>query len=113
MNQTGSLQRGLLLALAAATAVLVFAAPQTCARALQAGLALCGGPLLVSLFPFLIVSALLMRCGGGALLGGAFCPAARLIGIRRRGAGSVLLLGFLGGFPRRQRPLPRQCAPAS
>ena len=98
MNQTGSLQRGLLLALAAATAVLVFAAPQTCARALQAGLALCGGPLLVSLFPFLIVSALLMRCGGGALLGGAFCPAARLIGIRRRGAGSVLLLGFLGGF---------------
>ena len=54
MNQTGSLQRGLLLALAAATAVLVFAAPQTCARALQAGLALCGGPLLVSLFPFLI-----------------------------------------------------------
>ena len=56
------LHPGLFL-LGAATAVLVFAAPQTCAAALRQGLALCGGPLLVSLFPFLVVSALIMRSG--------------------------------------------------
>ena len=59
------LHPGLFL-LGAATAALVFAAPQTCAEAFRQGLALCGGPLLVSLFPFLVVSALIMRSGAGA-----------------------------------------------
>lgn len=98
MNRTRKFGQGTLLALAAFTAFLVFAAPQRCADALHAGLKLCGGPLLVSLFPFLIVSALLMGCGAGPLLGFAFQPVARLIGIRAKGAGSVLLVGFLGGF---------------
>ena len=62
------LNPGLFL-LGAATAALVFAAPQTCADALRQGLALCGGPLLVSLFPFLVVSALIMRSGAGEVLG--------------------------------------------
>ena len=35
-----------LFLLGAATALLVFAAPQTCVAALRQGLALCGGPLL-------------------------------------------------------------------
>lgn len=69
MYQTFRFQRVVLLGAAIGTAGLVFAAPQCCARALQQGLALCGGPLLVSLFPFLIVSALLMRCGAGQVLG--------------------------------------------
>ena len=56
-----------LFLLGAATAALVFAAPQTCAEALRHGLALCGGPLLVSLFPFLVVSALIMRSCSSAL----------------------------------------------
>ena len=98
MNRTHKFRQGLLLALAMFTAVLVFAAPQRCADALHAGLVLCGGPLLVSLFPFLIVSALLMGCGAGPLLGFAFQPAARVIGVRTKAAGSVLLIGFLGGF---------------
>ena len=98
MNRTHKFRQGLLLALAMFTAVLVFAAPQRCADVLHAGLVLCGGPLLVSLFPFLIVSALLMGCGAGPLLGFAFQPAARVIGVRAKAAGSVLLIGFLGGF---------------
>ena len=52
MNRTHKFRQGLLLALAMFTAVLVFAAPQRCADALHAGLVLCGGPLLLSLFPF-------------------------------------------------------------
>ena len=98
MYQTFRFQRVVLLGAAIGTAGLVFAAPQCSARALQQGLALCGGPLLVSLFPFLIVSALLMRCGAGQILGFVFRPVARLIGVRSPAAGGVLLIGFLGGF---------------
>ena len=98
MNQSWNFRRGVLLALAGYTAFLVFAAPQRCADALQAGLRLCGGPLLVSLFPFLIVSALAAGCGAGQWLGFVFRPAARLMGIRAKGAGGVLLIGALGGF---------------
>ena len=79
-------------------AFLVFAAPQRCADALQAGLRLCGRPLLVSLFPFLIVSALAAGCGAGQWLGFVFRPAARLMGIRAKGAGGVLLIGASRGF---------------
>ena len=84
--------------LGAATAALVFAAPQTCAEALRQGLALCGGPLLVSLFPFLVVSALIMRSGAGEVLGVLLWPVVRCIGLRSRSAGSVLLIGLVGGF---------------
>lgn len=98
MNRNWNFRRGVLLALAGYTAFLVFAAPQRCADALQAGLRLCGGPLLVSLFPFLVVSALAAGCGAGQWLGFVFRPAARLMGIRAKGAGGVLLIGALGGF---------------
>ena len=87
-----------LFLLGAATAALVFAAPQTCADALRQGLALCGGPLLVSLFPFLVVSALIMRSGAGEVLGVLLWPVVRCIGLRSRSAGSVLLIGLVGGF---------------
>ena len=87
-----------LFLLGAATAVLVFAAPQTCAAALRQGLALCGGSLLVSLFPFLVVSALIMRSGAGEVLGVLLWPVVRCIGLRSRSAGSVLLIGLVGGF---------------
>lgn len=91
------LHPGLFL-LGAVTAALVFAVPQTCAAALRQGLALCGGPLLVSLFPFLVVSALIMRSGVGEVLGVLLWPVVHGIGLRSRSAGSVLLIGMVGGF---------------
>ena len=81
MYQTFRFQRVVLLGAAIGTAGLVFAAPQCCARALQQGLALCGGPLLVSLFPFLIVSVLLM-----------------LFGVLSPADGLVRLIVFICGF---------------
>ena len=98
MSQSVRFRRGALGALAAATAFIVFAEPDLCVRAAGQGLALCGGPLLVSLFPFLIVSALASGSGAGQLLGIGFRPAARLIGVRAAGAGGVLLIGCVGGF---------------
>ena len=102
------LHPGLFL-LGAATAALVFAAPQTCAEAFRQGLApqmaahdavqqVIGGPLLVSLLPFLVVSALIMRSGAGEVLGVLLWPVVRCIGLRSRSAGSVLLIGLVGGF---------------
>ena len=91
-------QQTAFLLLALLTAAVLFAAPELCADALREGLRLCGGPLLVSLFPFLIVSALVVHCGAGQTLGFLFRPVSRLIGIRAKSAGGVLLVGFLGGF---------------
>ena len=72
---------------ALAAGLLPFAAPERCAQALREGLALCGGSLLLSLFPFLIVSTLLIQCPAAGVLGLPFYPVERL-----------LLVGFLGGF---------------
>jgi len=98
MNQSGKIRQGVFLLLAVFTTVLLFAAPGLCAETLRDGLQLCSGPLLVSLFPFLVVSPLLMHSGAGEMLGFVLQPVARLIGIRARSAGGVLLIGFLGGF---------------
>lgn len=88
----------LFLALAVFTGFLPFAAPQICLQALQDGLTLCGGSLLLSLFPFLIVSSLLIQCPAGDLLAIPFRPVARLIGFKNPCAARVLMIGFLGGF---------------
>lgn len=98
MYRRGFLKRIALICLALFTGALPFAAPQACSQALKEGLALCGGPLLLSLFPFLIVSTLLVRSGGGEMLGILLRPAARMAGVREPGAGGVLLMGLTGGF---------------
>ena len=66
--------------------------------ALREGLALCSGPLLLSLFPFLVVSRLLVQCPESDLLALPFRLAAWGIGIRTPCAARVLCIGFLGGF---------------
>lgn len=97
MSLSRRFSRTSLWVLAWITAFLVFAAPKVCAAALREGLALCGGPLLLSLYPFLIVSSLLAQCGA-SVLDRLMAPAASVIGLRAPAARSVLLVGFLGGF---------------
>lgn len=98
MCRTLKLSSAAMLLLACGTMWLVFSQPTLCARTLQEGLALCSGSLLVSLFPFLIVSNLLMQCGAGELFGFLLQPVARIIGVKSPAAGGVLLIGLLGGF---------------
>ena len=74
-------QMGLFL-LALAAGILPFAVPEVCAAALREGLTLCSGPLLLSLFPFLVVSRLLIQCPESDLLALPFRLAAWGIGIR-------------------------------
>ena len=90
-------QTGLFL-LALAAGILPFAVPEVCAAALREGLTLCCGPLLLSLFPFLVVSRLLVQCPESDLLALPFRLAAWGIGIRTPCAARVLCIGFLGGF---------------
>lgn len=90
--------RFVFLGLGLCTAALPFAVPDLCKEALLQGLRLCGGPLLLSLFPFLIVSALLAQSGAGETLGVLMRPILRMMGLCSDAAGGVLLTGLLGGF---------------
>lgn len=116
-------QIGLFL-LAILAGALPFAVPQACGQALREGLALCAGPLLLSLFPFLVVSSLLVQCPAGDLLAIPLRPAAWCIGVQAPCAARVLLIGLFGGFApaanaaaqarphRAAHPAPGGCAPA-
>ena len=90
-------QIGLFL-LAVLAGALPFAVPQACGQALREGLALCAGPLLLSLFPFLVVSSLLVQCPAGDLLAIPLRPVAWCIGVQAPCAARVLLIGLFGGF---------------
>lgn len=61
------------------------------------GLILCAGKVIPSLFPYMVVSSLLVYSGLAAKLG-RLIPAARLFSLPRE-AGSSLLLGAVCGFP--------------
>ena len=89
---------GLALGLLAVMAGLL-AASETAAQAVREGLALCGGSVIPALFPFLVVSTLLLRLGFGELaapwLAGLIEPLFRVDGV----GSSALLLGLVGGYP--------------
>ena len=85
-----------LLALALAGLLL---SPDTSAQACRDALSLCAQTVFPSLFPFFVLSSLLVSGGGAdalsALLGGLMRP---LFGLSGTGA-SALALGLLGGYP--------------
>ena len=73
--------------------------PDTSAQACRDALSLCAQTVIPSLFPFFVLSSLLVSGGGAdafsALLGGLMRP---LFGLGGAGAGA-LSLGLLGGYP--------------
>ena len=101
MNQTKNFSGLASLMLAVLIGALPFAAPEACAQALREGLTLCSGPLLLSLYPFLVVSALLIQCPLGDVLALPFRPVAWLVGVYAPCAALPLPLTLL----------PRRCAP--
>ena len=72
--------------------------PQPAAQALHTAFALCTGPLLPALFPFLVLSRMVFMQGSAGLLGQLFRLPARLAGVRKPCAGLPVLLGWTGGF---------------
>ena len=67
--------------------------------AMKASMALCVKNTIPSLFPFMVVSELVVRSGAGAWLGRLFAPLfRRIFGVCEAGS-TVILLGMLCGFP--------------
>ena len=85
-------------ALLAATLAMVLA-PSQAMEGARTGLALCGNVIIPSLFPFLILSSLVVELGMAARLGRALGPVMRPL-FRVNGAcASAVALGFIGGYP--------------
>lgn len=86
------------LALLAVTAGLVLF-PKECMQAARDGLTLCGNVIIPSLFPFFVLSALLVELGLAGYLGrmleGIMRPLFRLNGA----CASAVALGLIGGYP--------------
>ena len=87
------------LALSLACILLLLFRPEEAADAVRSGLLLCVRTVIPSLFPFMVLSELLILCGAGEVAGHIFSgPMKRLFGIS--GAGSCsLFLGSVCGFP--------------
>ena len=80
-----------------AAALLLF--PAESADAAREGLSLCFGSVLPSLFPFFVLSSLLVSSGAAEAFGHALEPVMRpLFYLRGAGAGA-LSLGLMGGYP--------------
>ncbi|NLF34356.1 MAG: sporulation protein [Clostridiales bacterium] len=83
--------------LAAAALLLLF--PQESLAAAREGLSLCGNVIIPSLFPFFILSSLVVELGLASYLGRLLEPIMRPL-FRVSGAcASALALGFVGGYP--------------
>ena len=87
----------LLAALAAA--ILLTFQPEAAASGVRAGLSLCAGTVIPSLFPFFVVISLLLQLGLADCLQGVCGPIMGPL-FRMRGACALpLLAGLLGGYP--------------
>ena len=93
------MKRFVLFPLLALTLAGLLCSPDASAQACRDALSLCAQTVIPSLFPFFVLSSLLVSGGGGdafsALLGGLMRP---LFGLSGAGA-SALTLGLLGGYP--------------
>lgn len=73
--------------------------PLNAADAVKAGLSLCIGSVIPSLFPFLVLSSLILSSGIGASVGKLLSPVMkRLFGVSGNGSAAILLGAFCG-FP--------------
>ena len=89
---------------ASAAAALLLLRPQKAASAVRAGLALCAGTVVPSLFPFFAAISLLLQLGAAEALGRLCAPIMRPL-FRMRGVCALpLLAGLLGGYPSGAKP---------
>ena len=72
--------------------------PTACADGVREGLSLAAMQALPALFPFFVISGLLVRCGTGRLSPLLAAPLRRLYGLPPEAA-PALVLGLIGGYP--------------
>ena len=93
------MKRWLLILCALGYAGLLIARPQEASAAVQEALNLCLIRVIPSLFPFLAVTALLLRLGMASWLQGIFAPIIRPLTGLPGICAAPLLAGLLGGYP--------------
>lgn len=72
--------------------------PAVAAAGVLYGLQLCCESVIPALFPFLVLSKLMLERRAAAVVGVILLPYTRLLGIRSRKAPAAMLCGILGGF---------------
>lgn len=92
-------------ALALGLMALLFASPEASIESIRRGMSLCVRTMIPSLFPFMVVSELVVRSGAGEAI--AHLPA-RLFSLPRSGV-CACLLGLLCGFPVGSRAAAEYC----
>lgn len=80
-------------------AALLLAEPETAAGAVRDGMELCGRTVIPSLFPFFVVTTMLLRAGMVGMFRPLFALLMRALFRMRGECATPLLIGFLGGYP--------------
>lgn len=93
-----SLLRAASLPILAAAAVLLLSQPQAAALGFSEGVQLCLRSVLPALFPFFVVSGLMVSHPAGRLLAAPLRPVARAAGFQDSETPLFLLLSWLGGY---------------
>lgn len=99
--ETGKLSRGqtLFCIMSVLAMLMTFIYSELAIEAMSAGMKLCVATVIPSLFPFMVLSELLVSSGAAELLGKYLArPLTRLFDISDRGA-AALVLGLVCGFP--------------
>ena len=78
--------------------IVLLCVPQAAAKGFAEGLTLCAESLLPALFPFFVVSSLILHAPGNDLLARPLSPLTQKCGIRCRQAPLILLLSWIGGY---------------
>ncbi len=81
-----------------AVSLLLLVMPDTVSEATGRALSLCAARVVPSVFPFSVLSSLIVAVGGASALDRALSPVSRVLFGSERGA-SALLLGMMFGFP--------------
>lgn len=94
-----SVGQTLFCVMSAVAMILTFRYSEEAISAMSAGMRLCVNTVIPSLFPFMVLSELLISSGAGELIGKYPCrPLSAVFGISPCGA-TALLTGFICGFP--------------
>lgn len=73
--------------------------PRAAAAGISRGLSVCGGVLLPSLFPFLVLGGFMIHSGVAAAIGRRLSPVTRLLFGVSGAAAPLIFLAFIGGYP--------------
>ena len=90
--------RRLVLPAAVTYGVFLLCVPKAAAAGFAKGLALCAESVLPALFPFFVVSSLIVHAPGNHLLAKPLVPLTRICGLKTKEAPLILLLSWVGGY---------------